>query len=187
MAKLKEKFEKEIRKSLQTELKLQHPYRVPVLDKVVVNMGIGRYLNGLDKQQRDATLLEIDKLLRAVTGQKPEARPSKHSIAGFKLREGDLVGLRVTLRGNRMYDFTERIVNLVLPRFRDFQGVQLQNVDEHGILNLGVKEHVVFPELMQEEFRRLYGLEFAFVPTTRNRNEAIALYRKLGFPLKKKE
>ncbi len=185
MTKLQEKFEKTLKPKLQTELRLASPYQVPKLEKVVVNMGVGRALTGLDKQQRDTTLAEIDKLLRAVTGQKPETRQARRSIAGFKLREGDLVGLRVTLRGKRMYDFVERVVNLVFPRIRDFQGIQLKNVDEHGILNFGLKEHIVFPELMQEEFRRLYGVEFVFVPTTRKREQALALYRQLGFPLKK--
>jgi large subunit ribosomal protein L5 len=170
------------KEELQKSLRLKNIHQVPRLQKVVVNIGMGKILGGADSHQRETLLNEITKCLSLITGQKPEMRPAKKSIAGFKLRQGDAAGLRVTLRKQRMEDFVNRLVKLVFPRVRDFRGLSLKLVDSQGIFNIGLKEHIVFPELSQEEFKKLYGLEITLVPTTRNRDQAIALYRAYGFP-----
>ena len=182
MADLRKKFQTQLRRKLQEDLKLKSIYQVPTLDKVVVNIGMGRILSGLDKQLRDRALGELEKFLTAITGQKPQIRPARISIAGFKTREGDLVGMRVTLRGQKMFDFVERLVHIVLPRMRDFHGIDEGNVDPHGVLSIGIKEHVVFPEVSQEEFHKLYGVEITAVPSVRQRDRALAVYRVLGIP-----
>ena len=179
-----EKKQNNIQALLKKELGIANIHQVPYVEKVVVNMGIGKTLSGADKQQRESLLAEATKCITLITGQKPETRLAKQSIAGFKLREGEVVGLRVTLRKQRMYDFIDRLVKMIFPRVRDFRGLPLTIIDPRGILNIGMKEHVVFPELSQEEFRKIYGIEITVVPSTRKRDHAIALYRAHGFPLR---
>ena len=181
---ISEKGYSKISLRLAKELGIKNPHAVPYLVKVVVNMGIGKVLSSSDGQHHDSILAEVTKCLTLITGQKPESRLAKQSIAGFKVREGGVVGLRVTLRKQRMEDFVERLVKMIFPRLRDFRGFPLRLVDPHSILNIGIKEHLVFPELSQEEFRKIYGVEITLVPSTRSREQAIALYRAHGFPLK---
>ena len=124
-------------------------------------------------------------MLALVTGQKSSVRAAKKSIAGFKVRQGDTIGMSVTLRGKRMFDFLERFVNIALPRTRDFRGLSQSVVDPRGICTVGIREHTIFPELMAEDFGRTYGLQVIVVPTVRTRPAGLALYRALGFPFKK--
>jgi large subunit ribosomal protein L5 len=154
------------------------------VDKVVVNCGIGR-LTASNPQNKDKILADTEKILALITGQKPAPRPAKKSIAAFKVRQGETVGYAVTLRGKRMFDFISRMVNLALPRVRDFRGIPLSNVDKHGNLSIGFSEHIVFPEVAGEDVRQLYGLQVTLVPSLGKREKAIELYRAIGIPLQR--
>ena len=184
MTTLQTKFQKEIAPLLMKEFGLKNKLAAPSTEKVVVNMGIGRLITQ-NSQTKDKILEQCIKLLAAVTGQRPAPRKAKISIAGFKLRQGETIGLIITLRGSRMYDFLSRLIHVALPRTRDFRGIPLRNVDEHGALTIGIREHIVFPEVASEETKQLYGFQVTIVPTTRKRERAIALYRALGIPLQK--
>ncbi len=151
------------------------------LEKIVVNSGIGRLSQTANFT--DKVLPEITAEFAALTGQKPSHRPSKQSIAGFKMREGAIVGLQATLRRRRMSDFLARLIHIVIPRVRDFRGVSLVSIDEGGSLTMGIKEHIVFPEISGDVSKTNFGLQVTVVPKVRHRDEAIALYRELGIPL----
>ncbi|OGY62803.1 MAG: 50S ribosomal protein L5 [Candidatus Harrisonbacteria bacterium RIFCSPHIGHO2_01_FULL_44_13] len=158
--------------------------KIAKIEKIVVNTGIGRLSTQPNFQEK--TLPELIKEIAALTGQKPAVCVAKKSIAGFKLRKGTPVGLKTTLRGNRMRYFFEKVIKVVLPRLRDFRGIDLKSVDKGGNLNIGIKEHQVFPEISPEVSNVSFGVEITIVPRqTGNREEAIALYRELGVPLKK--
>ena len=155
------------------------------LEKVVVNVGIGR----LSSQPNfaDKILPAVASDLAAITGQKPMYRPSKTSISGFKLREGTVVGLKTTLRRQRMAQFLEKVINVVLPRVRDFRGLNLKNIDKAGILSFGMKDYLVFPEVAPEASKANFGVEITVVPkVTKKREEAVALYKELGIPFARK-
>ncbi len=180
---LKEKYYKEIVPKLKEELKLKNNLMAPKINKVVVNIGIGRMSQQANFQDR--ILPEIIKDLTIVTGQKPKPTTAKKSISGFKLRQGQIIGLKVTLRRSRMYDFMDKIIKTVFPRVRDFKGIDLKNIDKNGNLSIGLKEHVVFPEISPETSKVDFGLEITVVAKARNKDEAIKLYRLIGIPLKK--
>ncbi|MEW5805200.1 MAG: 50S ribosomal protein L5 [Patescibacteria group bacterium] len=183
---LKQKFENEIAAELKKKLGLGNIYQIPKIEKVVVNCGIGRLVSGEDKKsQKNQVLDEVSELLSLITGQKPRLNQAKKSIAGFKLRQGETIGLSVTLRGQRMYDFLERFLNLVLPQVRDFRGIPQKSVSQNGILNFGIKEHIVFPETMEKDFSRLYGLQITVVPQVRDRDQALELYQLMSFPFQR--
>ncbi len=174
--------------ALKQELGVSNLYQVPRPAKIVVNIGFGRSVSGEDKKdQRNRVFEQVEKMLSLVTGQKPARRQAKKSIAGFKIRQGDVIGMSVTLRGKRMFDFLDRLLNVALPRVRDFRGLSESCVDPRGVCTIGIKEHGAFPELMTEDFGRSYGVGITIVPTMRNRASALALYRSLGFPFKKAE
>lgn len=159
----------------------------PRLEKIVVNTSFGRMATSQPEFVKKV-LPEIKKELAALSGQAPQERASRISIAGFKLREGTVIGLRATLRGARMKDFLSRAVNIALPRIRDFRGIPLRNVDESGNLTFGIKEHTVFPEISLEDTQVNFGLQVTLVLTeSLPREEAIAFYRSLGIPLQKEE
>ncbi|BCX16144.1 MAG: 50S ribosomal protein L5 [Candidatus Parcubacteria bacterium] len=183
METLMEKYNKKIRLELKDELGLKNIHLVPRLEKVVVNTGIGRLSQ--NPNFTDKILPEVMKEISLICGQKPAICKAKKSIAGFKLREGQIVGLKVTLRGKRMYDFVERLIKIALPRVRDFKGINLKNVDSKGNLNLGFKEQVVFPEIDQDTSWVDFGLQVTITVNARKREEAIELYKKLGFVFKK--
>ena len=149
------------------------------MTKAVVNIGIGKYSND------DKIMKEIERDLTLITGQKPQPRKAKKSIAGFKVREGVVVGYRIILRRKRMYDFLERLINIALPRSRDFRGLELKNIDQLGNLNIGIKEQIIFTEVSNS--RLIFGFEIAIVTNSKDREIAVELYRALGFPLKKIE
>lgn len=154
------------------------------IDKIVVNVGVGR----MSQQPNfpDKILPDLLKELAMLVGQKPQTRPAKKSIAGFKSRQGQVVGLRVTLHGKRAYDFLSRVVNVALPRVRDFRGIDPRNVDLNGHLNFGMREHVIFPEIVPEHSKVNFGLQITVVVKgIKKRDDAIALYRTLGVPFKK--
>lgn len=154
------------------------------LEKIVVDAGIGRLSQTPSFEEKVSAQVSHD--LALLTGQKPQPRRAKKSIAGFKLREGQVVGLRVTLRRNKMVDFFERLITIVLPRVRDFNGVDLANIDEGGVLNIGIREQFVFPEVVPEQSPVSFSLGISMVPRLKNRVRALEMFRKLGVPLKKK-
>lgn len=155
------------------------------LEKIVVDAGVGRLSQTPNFEEK--ALVQTMKDLSAMTGQKPQIRRAKKSIAGFKVREGQVIGLRITLRRDKMVDFFERLIKIVLPRVRDFTGLPVSNIDSHGILNTGIREQFVFPEISPEQSPVTFSLGIAMVPRAKQRDAALAEFRKLGVPLKKEE
>lgn len=153
------------------------------LQKIVVNVGVGKM--GDRPQFKDKLLPAIVKEVSAITGQRPSVRPAKKAVANFKTRVGDPVGLQVTLRGKRMEDFFERLVHIVLPRVKDFRGLDTKNVDARGNLNIGFREQYVFPEIHPDHSIVAFGLQVTIVPIEQDRERAIAFYRAHKVPLKK--
>jgi large subunit ribosomal protein L5 len=177
-ARLKERFEKEIRPELVKELGLKNPMQAPRLEKVVVNMGLGEAIqNG---KILDASLEQ----LTAITGQKPVVTKARKSIANFKLRQGQSIGAMVTLRGDRAYEFLDRLLNVALPRVRDFKGVSPKAFDGKGNYTLGVKEQIIFPEINYDRVEKIKGLNITVVTTARNDEEGRVLLRHLGMPFR---
>jgi large subunit ribosomal protein L5 len=177
-ARLRERFETEVRPALVKELGLKNPMQAPRVDKVVVNMGLGEAIqNG---KILDASLEQ----LAAITGQKPVVTKARKSIANFKLREGQSIGAMVTLRGDRAYEFLDRLLNVALPRVRDFRGVSPKAFDGKGNYTLGVKEQIIFPEINYDRVEKIKGLNITVVTTARNDEEGRALLRHLGMPFR---
>jgi len=184
MTKLKEKYKKEVIPAMQEKFGYKNPMAVPKLAKVAVNTGIGRLIVGKTSEEQKRTYQSILDDLALICGQRPVFTKSKKSIAGFKTREGMLIGAKVTLRGKKMYDFLERVIHIALPRIRDFRGIDLKCFDKNGNLTIPIKEHLVFPEVSPEKTKTIFGLEMTIVTTTKNRGESIELFRLLGFPIK---
>ncbi len=155
------------------------------LEKIVVSTGLGkmRQRPGFE----DKILPEITKELSVITGQKPSQRTARRSIAAFKLRQGDVIGLKVTLRGKRMKDFLRRLVEVTLPRIRDFRGINPAQIDKQGNLTIGIREHIVFPEVNPDEVKTEFGLEVTLVSSSDDIDNSYELFKKLGVPLKDKE
>ncbi|MDO8494994.1 MAG: 50S ribosomal protein L5 [bacterium] len=175
------KYRKEIVPAMREKFKYKTVMAVPKVLKVVLNIGVGRYV-------KDDKMLEvIERDLSLITGQKPAPTFAKKSIASFKLREGMKVGYKVTLRGKRMYDFIDRLVSIAFPRTRDFRGLDLKSFDKKGSLNLGITEQSIFPEVHYESLKEVFGLEIAVVTSAQRREEAIELLKLIGFPFKKEE
>ncbi|MBX4187251.1 MAG: 50S ribosomal protein L5 [Candidatus Doudnabacteria bacterium] len=167
--------------ALKKAFGLTNPMAVPKVAKVVVNVGVGKTL-------KDAKMLEgILDDVKKITGQTPVKTLAKKSIAGFKIREGQVVGLMVTLRGNRMYDFLEKMVKIALPRVRDFRGLDPKKFDHHGNYNIGIREQIVFPETTREHLDYTFGLEVNIQTTTNDDKQALELLKSLGFPFRKDE
>jgi large subunit ribosomal protein L5 len=154
-----------------------------ILEKIVINSGVGRMSQ--QPSFEDKVLPMVVKDLGIMSGQRPQIRRATKSIAGFKIREGQIVGLRATLRHDKMVDFFERLINIVLPRVRDFGGISLSTIDKGGVLNIGIKEHLVFPEINPEDTTLIFPLQVTIVPKAKDREKAVAAYRALGVPLKK--
>jgi large subunit ribosomal protein L5 len=173
---LKVRFREELRAQLQQELGLGNPMEVPRLDKIVVNMGVGDAV-------KDARMLEaaVDDLT-VITGQKPVITKARKSIAGFKLREGMAIGAKVTLRGDRMWEFFDRLVTLALPRIRDFRGLDPKAFDGRGNYTLGVTEQLIFPEIDYDKVVKVRGMDITIVTTARDDDEGRALLRAFGYP-----
>ena len=181
MSDILQKYRKDVVPAMQKKFGIENIMAVPRIKKVIVNIGIGKMVKDdkfIDKVERDLNLL---------TGQKPIFKKAKKSIAGFKSREGMNIGLMVTLRGKRMYDFIERLIHVAIPRSKDFRGIETKNFDKGGNLNYGVKEHSIFPEIHYENLKDIFGLQITVTTTARNKEEGIELLRLLGFPIKKIE
>jgi large subunit ribosomal protein L5 len=153
------------------------------IGKIVVNVGIGRLSQQANFEEK--ILPEVTKEIALITGQKPAPTKAKKSISGLKVRQGQIVGLKVTLRRRRMDDFLERLIKIVFPRLRDFRGIDLKNIDSQGNLTVGLKEQMVFPEINPEISKVDFGLEISIVSNAKDKEEAIKLYREIGIPLKK--
>jgi large subunit ribosomal protein L5 len=177
-ARLKDRYEKEGRAALVKELGLRNPMQAPRVEKVVVNMGLGEAIqNG---KILDASIEQLS----AITGQKPVVTKARKSIANFKLRQGQSIGAMVTLRGNRAYEFLDRLLNVALPRVRDFKGVSPKAFDGKGNYTLGVKEQIIFPEINYDRVEKIKGLNITVVTTARNDEEGRVLLRHLGMPFR---
>lgn len=158
----------------------KNPMQAPSLTKIVVSAGVGSF-----KDKRKIELVS-DRLTK-ITGQKPSVRGAKQSVAAFKVRQGDPVGYQVTLRGKRMYDFLEKLINIALPRTKDFRGISRKSIDEMGNYTLGIREHTIFPETTDEELKDVFGLAVTLVTTAKDKEELSAFLDHLGFPFKKEE
>jgi large subunit ribosomal protein L5 len=173
---LKERYRQEVLPALQRELEMDNPMRVPRLEKIVVNMGVGDAI-------RDAKLLDAAVAdLTTITGQKPAITKARKSIAAFKLRTGMSIGAKVTLRGARMWEFLDRLLATALPRIRDFRGLDPEAFDGSGNYSIGVTEQLIFPEIDYDKVTKVRGMDITIVTTAQDDDEARALLRALGFP-----
>ncbi len=179
MNQLQQTYITEVMPKLQKDLGIQNVMAAPRLSKIVINMGVNDALT--DKKSVERMSL----VLGQITGQKPKVTTAKKSIASFKLREGDKIGLAVTLRGKRMYSFFHKLVAVILPRLRDFHGISRKSFDGHGNYSLGFSEYAVFPEIDPGKVERVQGLEVVIVTTARDNKEGIALLEALGMPFVK--
>ncbi len=179
MSRLKEQYENEIKDALIKKFGYKNVMQVPKLDKIVVNMGVG-------EAKENAKLLEAAMAdMQAITGQKPVTTKAKNSIANFKIREGMPIGCKVTLRGEKMYEFLDRLVNLALPRVRDFRGVNPNAFDGRGNYALGIKEQIIFPEIEYDKVDKVRGMDIIFVTTANTDEEARELLTQFNMPFAK--
>ena len=179
MANLREKYNKEFRPALKEELGLENIMGVPKITKVVINMGVGEALT--DKKHLESAVKDLE----LIAGQKVVTTLAKKSVASFKLREGWPVGCKVTLRGDRMYDFIERLVNIAIPRERDFRGLNPKSFDGQGNYSMGVKEQIIFPEINFDNIDKIRGMDICINTSATNKEDAKALLEVLSFPFKK--
>ena len=177
-ARLRKRYEAEVRTELVKELGFKNPMQAPKLEKIIVNMGLGEAIN--NGKIIDASVEQLG----AITGQKPVVTKARKSIANFKLRQGQSIGAMVTLRGDRMYEFFDRLVSVALPRVRDFKGVSPKAFDGKGNYTLGVREQIIFPEINYDKVEKIKGLNITVVTTARNDEEGRALLRHLGMPFR---
>lgn len=178
-ARLRNLYNEQFAAELKTELGLKNVHQIPRLQKVVLNIGLGR-------AKDDKRMIEVaTNTLRKITGQQPVQTLAKNSIAGFKLREGNMIGLKVTLRGEHMYEFVDRLITVVLPRLRDFHGVSAKAFDRQGNYSLGLTDQSVFPELTFEETTTVHGLQVVFVINAQEPAHSRALLEKFGMPFEK--
>jgi large subunit ribosomal protein L5 len=176
---LKQLYESKLTSELKEELKLDNVNQVPKIEKIVLNIGLG-------KSKDDKKMIETaENTLRKITGQQPIDTFAKQSIAGFKLREGNKIGLKLTLRGDKMYEFYDRLVNIVLPRLRDFHGVSIKSFDACGNYSLGINDQSVFPELTFDETTTTHGLQVVIVIKNQDKTHSQALLTKMGMPFEK--
>lgn len=176
---LQEKYNKQVVASLTEKFGYKNKLMVPKIIKVTLNAGLG-------KSKEDGRLIEVaENNFRRISGQKPVVTLAKKAISAFKTREGMKVGMKVTLRGVRMWDFLSKLVAITLPRVRDFRGLDPKSIDRQGNLSIGFKEHIVFPEIKSDEVEKIHGLEVVITTTAKTKAEGESLFRSLGFPLKK--
>lgn len=175
---LKEKYKQEVAPALKEELALTNVNQIPRLEKIVVNMGVGAAAG--DSKLMDGAIAD----LRTITGQQPRINRAKKSIAAFHLREGQAIGAKVTLRGDRMWEFLDRLLATALPRVRDFRGINPNSFDGRGNYSLGLSEQLIFPEIEYDKVDRTRGMDITFVTTADTDEAARALFDKLGFPFK---
>ncbi len=176
---LREKITKQISKSLQIKGKEVNSLALPKLEKITLNIGLGKSIG--DPGLKDVAV----KTLERITGQKPVLTLAKKSISNFKIRQGMVIGAKVTLRGNRMYDFLDKMINVALPRVRDFRGLKRSSVDNGGNLTIGFREHMVFPEIRSDEIEKVHGLEVVLTTNAGNREKGLTFFENIGIPFEK--
>lgn len=181
---LKEKHQKEVIPAMKEKFGYKNVMAIPKIKKVVVNTGFGRLLSGKSSSEQKKIYTIISDDLSLICGQKPILTKAKKSIAGFKIREGLPVGLKVTLRNKKMYDFLERLIHIGFPRSRDFRGINSKSIDEQGNLTVAIKEHIIFPEISLEKARNIFGFEITVVTTAKTKEEGMELLKLSGFPIK---
>ncbi len=178
MARLLDRYKKEITPQLAKKLNRANPLSLPKLQKIVVNMGVGKALQDKNKMEQAA------EQLTQITGQRAQITKAKVAISGFRLRAGNEIGCRVTLRGRRMYEFLDRLISIALPRIRDFRGVNPKSFDGHGNYSLGLSEQMVFPEIDPDKVNFTQGMDVTFVTSTSSDDEARELLRAFGMPFR---
>ena len=178
-SRLKELYTKEVRKKIQDEFQIKNPMAVPKIEKIVINMGLGEAIS--NAKILDAATDELGQ----ITGQKPVVTKAKKSIASFKLREGQSIGTMVTLRGEKMYEFLDRLISTALPRVRDFRGVPSKSFDGRGNYTLGIRDHLIFPEIDITKVDKSKGMNITIVTSAKNDEQARYLLRELGMPFGK--
>jgi large subunit ribosomal protein L5 len=174
---LKEKYKNEIIKNLMSKLNYKNAYAVPKIEKVVINMGLGA--DASDQKKIKSSTQDIS----AITGQHPIVTKFKKSISNFKSRKGASAGLKVTLRNNRMYEFIDRMINIALPRIKDFKGLKESSCDKFGNFSFGIKEHIIFPEINFDKVDSIKGLDVTIVTTSKSKEDAIFLLKEFNFPI----
>jgi len=182
---LKEKYEKEIVPKMMEIFGFKNKMEVPKIEKIVVNCGFGKLVADKAGKERENIVKVIIHDLSMITGQKPILTKAKESISAFKIKKGDEIGAKVTLRRQRMYDFLEKLLHIALPRSRDFKGIDIKWFDEKGNLNVGIKEQISFPEISPEETKFIFGFQATIVTNAKKREHAIELIKLFGFPIKK--
>lgn len=178
MARLNEVYKKEIAPKLKEELGLANVMEIPKITKITLNMGVGEALG--DKKALENAVADM----ALIAGQKPIINNARKSIAGFKVREGWPIGCKVTLRGERMYEFLERLISIAIPRIRDFRGISPKSFDGHGNFSMGISEQIIFPEIDYDKVDTLRGMDITITTSARNNDEGRALLRAFSFPLK---
>jgi len=183
---LQEKYKEEVIPLMQEKFGYKNKNAVPKLGKIVVNSGVGKLINtrrGKEVSEGEEELIkDLIEEFTLVVGQKPQIIRAKKSIAGFKLRMGMISGVRVTLRGKRMYDFLSRIIDIAFPRMRDFRGLPEESIDKSGNMSIGIREQIIFPEIPHDKIRQMWGMEVTLVTSAENREEGVELLRLLGMP-----
>jgi len=175
---LRQHYEQVVRPELQRQFGYKNPMQIPKLEKIVINMGVGR------GEQEPKTLENAMRDLALISGQKPVATVAKRAISNFRIRKGHRIGCKVTLRGNRMYTFLEKLVNIVLPRIRDFHGLSPHSFDGRGNYSLGLREQALFPEIVYDQIDRIRGMDITLCTTASTDEEALALLKALGLPFR---
>lgn len=181
---LKEKYEKEIIPEMMKKFGFKNKMEVPRIEKVIINTSFGKMVAEKTKEEQEKICQEIIEELSLISGQRPILTRAKESISGFKIKKGQTIGAKVTLRRKRMYDFLERLINIALPRSRDFKGIEKSWFDKSGNLTLGIREQIAFPEISPEKTKFIFGLEVTIVTNAKKREEAIELLKLMGFPIK---
>jgi len=187
MQSLKEKYQKEVIGQMQKKFGYKNKMAVPSIKKVVINSCFGKSIAGKTSGEREKIQNLITQDLTLIAGQKPALMKSKKSIAGFKLRENIEIAAKITLRKQKMWDFTERLIFLSLPRSRDFKGLDSKSIDKRGNLSIGFKEHIFFPEIFTEKEKTIFGFQVTFTTNAKSKEEGLELYKLLGFPMKEVE
>jgi len=181
---LAEQYKKEVIPAMMKKFGYKNSMAVPKILKVTANTGFGKLISGKTSEEQKKILNSILNDLAFITAQHPILTKSKMSIAGFKIRKGLAIGVKATLRRGKMYDFLERLIRIALPRSRDFRGIKPSSFDKKGNLTIGIKEQIVFPEILPERAKNIFGLEITVVTNAKKREEAIELFKLMGFPIK---
>lgn len=182
---IKEKYKNKVIPEMEKKFNYGNVMSIPRIEKVIINTGFGKIVSSKTKDEQRKFAKYVAENIGLICGQRPVMTVARKSISTFKLREGNIIGSKVTLRGSKMYSFIEKLVNIVLPRSRDFLGIKLSAIDSNGNFNLGIKEHLVFPEISPEKSPIILGLEITIVTSAKNKEEGLELFKLLDFPFKK--